>query len=68
MDIDTLPLLLPIPAAARQLGIGRSTVYELIAAGRLRVVHIGRSARIPREALGDFVRSITPDEEEGGCP
>ena len=51
-------LLLTIPEAAARLGIGRSTVYELTAAGELEVVHIGRCARIPAAALDDFVRRI----------
>jgi excisionase family DNA binding protein len=49
------PLLLDVREAARALGIGRSTLYELIAAGELEVVHIGRSARVPLAALHEFV-------------
>ncbi len=37
--------------AARVLGIGRSKTYELIAAGELRSVQIGRLRRIPRAGL-----------------
>lgn len=51
-------LLYSIVQAARALGVGRSTVYELIGAGDLEVVHIGRSARIPVEAIHAFVRRL----------
>ena len=51
-------LLLTVPEAARALGLGRSTVYELIGAGRLEVVHIGRAARVPVDALDSFVTSL----------
>jgi excisionase family DNA binding protein len=51
-------LLLTIPEAAEALGLGRSTLYELIAAGRLEVVHIGRSARVPVDALGSFLAAL----------
>lgn len=51
-----LPILLTIPEAAVRLRIGRSTVYELISSGSLEVVHIGRSARIPAQAVTDFVQ------------
>jgi excisionase family DNA binding protein len=44
--------------AAERLGAGRSTIYKLIARGELEVVHIGRSARVPAEALDDFVRKL----------
>ena len=36
------PFLLPIPATCEALGIGRSKVYELINAGQLEIVKIGR--------------------------
>jgi excisionase family DNA binding protein len=38
-----------------RLGIGRSKLYEVIAAGQLEVVKIGRCARIPAAALDDYV-------------
>jgi excisionase family DNA binding protein len=40
------PLLVTVREAARLLALGRSTVYELIAAGQLPTIHIGRSVRI----------------------
>lgn len=49
------PRLLTVPDAARLLGVGRTTAYELIAAGDLEVVHIGRSARVPTPAIDAFV-------------
>jgi excisionase family DNA binding protein len=50
-----VPLLLTIPQAAAVLSIGRTTVYELIGAGDLESVHIGRSVRLPVDALRAFV-------------
>ena len=50
-----VPLLLTIPQAAYVLAVGRTTVYELIGAGDLEAVHIGRSVRIPIDALQSFV-------------
>ena len=52
------PALLTIAETACELRISRSTAYELIAAGELEVVHIGRSARVPAEAIDDFVRRL----------
>lgn len=48
-------LLLSVTEAARALGVGRSKTYELITAGELEVVHIGRCARVPVEAVEDYV-------------
>jgi excisionase family DNA binding protein len=51
-------LLLRITEAAERLGIGRSMIYELIVRGELEVVRVGRCARIPAEALDDYVRKL----------
>jgi excisionase family DNA binding protein len=57
--------LLVTPAeAADALGIGRTRVYELMAAGTLRSVKIGRSRRIPVQALIEFVSAMA---EEGAA-
>ncbi len=48
-------LLLTIVEAARALSIGRTTMYELIGAGEIDVVHIGRAVRVPVSELDAFV-------------
>ena len=58
-------LLMTIGDAAVALGIGRSTVYELIAQGQLEVVHVGRSARVPTEALHALVERLRAGQENG---
>jgi excisionase family DNA binding protein len=50
-------MLLKIEEVVRILSLGRSQVYKLITSGELRSIKIGRSRRIPREALADFVAS-----------
>lgn len=45
------PLLLGISKAAELLGLSRSTLYQLVGTGRVRVIRIGRSVRIPRQEL-----------------
>jgi excisionase family DNA binding protein len=44
--------------AADALGISRSRVYELMAAGELEYVKLGRSRRIPADALESFVARL----------
>jgi len=51
----TAPLLLRPEEAARLLGLGRTTVFAMLAAGDLPVVRIGRSVRIPRVALEQWI-------------
>jgi excisionase family DNA binding protein len=52
-------LLVSIPDTARLLSIGVSTVWKLVKEGKLPTVRIGRSRRIPHEAL---VRLAGPQE------
>jgi excisionase family DNA binding protein len=58
-------LLHPIPEAGEQLGVGRSTLYELIAAGELRTVKIGRRTLISHEELERYVRALASDATRG---
>lgn len=51
-------LLYKPEAAAAALGIGRSKLFELIAAGQLETVRIGRARRIPAEALEEYVARL----------
>jgi len=55
---NTIPVLLTVKEAGRILSISRSSVYELIGAGRLEVVHIGRSVRVPADAIGTYVTEL----------
>jgi len=50
-------------SAAARLSVGRSTVYELLRAGDLKAVHIGRSVRIPESELSAFVAKELANEE-----
>lgn len=60
--VRTPGLLLKITEAADVLAIGRSTVYELIAHGRLETVHIGRAVRVTCASVEAFVER----ERSGG--
>lgn len=51
------PLLLTVPEAATALQIGRDRTYHLVAEGRLAAVRLGRSIRIPRAALEEFIEN-----------
>jgi excisionase family DNA binding protein len=54
-DYEGGVLLLTMIEAARVLSIGRTTMYELVGAGAIDVVRIGRSVRVPVDALQAFV-------------
>lgn len=52
------PLLLTVVEAGRLLSVGRTTVYELIERGDLRVVHIGRACRVPVVEVTDYIERL----------
>lgn len=61
-------LLLTYSEAAKALGLGRTTIYRLVKAGRLKVVHpTPRSARITRESLEAFLRSLEEEAKPEGA-
>lgn len=45
------PLLYSVRSAAARLSVGQSTLWAMIAAGKLKTVRLGRSRRIPHSEL-----------------
>jgi excisionase family DNA binding protein len=53
------PLLLTVREAAALMGVGRTTLYKLMATGELRSVQVGSSRRIPSAAVYEFVDRLS---------
>jgi excisionase family DNA binding protein len=49
-------ILLRVEEVAELLGLGRTKVFEMLAAGDLPTVRIGRCLRVPRENVERWVR------------
>jgi excisionase family DNA binding protein len=56
------PLLLRMTEAARLIGVGRSTIYELANRGEIPVVRIGRAVRVPARALHEWAERLERDQ------
>ena len=65
---DAVRLLHPIPDAIHVLGIGRSTLYDLIATGEIHVVKIGRRTLIAHDELERYVTRLTEREAAESVP
>jgi excisionase family DNA binding protein len=52
---DELPLLLPVPRAAKLLGISRASAYRLVAAGELPSRRLGGRVYVVTAELRQFV-------------
>jgi excisionase family DNA binding protein len=61
-QITVAPDLLTVPEVMSRLHFSRSTVYQLLRTGRLRSVTIGRSRRIPADALSAYLDHLTHQE------
>lgn len=55
MDVETERTLLRVEEAAWRLGISRSKLYQLIAAGEIPTVRYGRTLRVHRSRLLESV-------------
>lgn len=51
--------LLTVGEAASYLSCGRTKLFELLRAGEVRVVKLGRATRIPRRELDRWIASRT---------
>ncbi len=61
MTVPPSPLLLTPEEAADALRIGRTRLYELLAAGEIASVKVGHSRRIQPAALQRYVERLTGD-------
>lgn len=48
-------LLLSPEEAAAVVGVGRTTMYQLLSSGAIRSIQVGKLRRIPVAALNDWV-------------
>lgn len=64
-------VLLKPEEAAEAMRISRSRVYEMLASGQLRSISLGRSRRIPAQAVRDLVERLqveqAPEPELAGA-
>jgi excisionase family DNA binding protein len=65
-EILTLPVVVDVTTAARALGLGRSTAYELARRGEFpcRVIRVGSSYRIPTADLLRVLGIELPHEHQ----
>ena len=50
------PICVRVNEAARMIGVGRTKLYELIAAGEVETVKLGKATRITTASLHNLVR------------
>lgn len=50
------PICVKINDAARMIGVGRTKLYELIAAGEVDAIKLGKSTRVTTESLRELIK------------
>jgi excisionase family DNA binding protein len=56
--MSDLPILYTAEEVADILHIGRSTVFKLMQKNQLESIRLGRSRRIPLDAIQDFIANL----------
>ena len=50
-------ILLKVHEAGEMLGLGRSKIYEMIAAGEIKTIRVGRAVRVPVASLREWAQA-----------
>ena len=56
-----------IEGVMERLGVGRSTIFDLISSGELRSVKVGRRRLVSEAALTDFIARIDSGADEAAA-
>ena len=57
----TRPLCVRVPTAAKMLGVGLTKMYELIGAGEVQIVKLGRVTLVPVASLEQLISRYLSD-------
>lgn len=56
--------LLSIPEACEKLRIGRTRLYQILNAGQIKAVRMGKRTFIPTAAVDEFINGLQPFKSE----
>ena len=57
--------LYTLPEVQAALSLGRSKIYELIGAGALKPLRVGRSVRFRAQEIASFVERLQAEQADG---
>ena len=52
------PIVINVKDLANMLSVSHNTAYALIRSGKIRSIRIGRTYRIPKDAVDEYLRKI----------
>lgn len=56
--------LLNVPEACERLRIGKTRLYQILNAGQIKAVRIGKRTLIPSMSIEEFINGLSPYREE----
>jgi excisionase family DNA binding protein len=62
---EVTPQWLRFPEAERYSGLGRSTLTQLISAGAIKAAKVGKSVRISRTSIDEYMEHHVVSGDEG---
>ena len=62
--MDLQQLLVTVEEGARRLGCGRTALYERVRKGEIESIKLGRSRRIPVDALEAYVERLRQEQAD----
>jgi excisionase family DNA binding protein len=65
IEAQANPLAFSLADAASAIGVGKSTLHELIATGKLPVRKLGRRSLVLREDLEEYLQGLPIHGEHG---
>ena len=64
MASDTAPRLLDLTAGGQYIGVSRSRMYQLVKAGEIRSVHIGKLHKVAVAELDEYIARRMDAEQD----
>lgn len=60
---DARPQYLTVAEVAETMRVSRMTVYRLVHSGELPAIRVGKSFRVPEQALAQYLRESATDSD-----
>jgi excisionase family DNA binding protein len=60
--MESKPILVSVVEASRLLSIGRTAAWDLVRKRKIRSVKIGRTRRVPVEAIQEYVQRLMDED------
>lgn len=61
--VQDLPLVLKVKDLMDLLAVSHNTAYELVRSGQIKSIRVGKTYRIPKDAIEEYLKCATGNHE-----